>query len=118
MRALFGFEQDLTSGDTGTKCADVTISPPSGDIPLNVSMSTTQTGGHIFYVVGNSTVTPVHNGDNAVSPTVRIGGNSGTVFLGSAPRSGAYVAALCYQSGFLDSNITRGGPYTPPDNDL
>jgi len=112
------FLQSPTSGDTGTKCDSVTITPTDGDIPLNVSFSTTQTAGHIFYVVGTSSAVPQHSGDNAIAPTVRIGSNSGSVFIGSAGPSGKYVAAVCYQSGFLDSDITHGGPYTAPEGGL
>jgi hypothetical protein len=112
------FFDSAISGDTGTKCADVVISPTDGDIPLNVSLSTPQTGGHIFYVVGNASQMPQHVGDNATSPTVRIGSNNGSVFIGSAGPAGKYIAAVCYQSGFLDSNITHGGPYTPPPGPL
>lgn len=104
------FFQSPTQGNTGTKCADVVISPDSGDIPLYIDLSTTQSAGHIFYVVGLSpTLTPQHNGDNAVSPTNRIGTNHGSIFIGAG--NNKYVAAVCYQDGLLDSNVTRGGPY-------
>lgn len=111
------FLQSPVQGDTGTKCDDVTISPLDGDIPVLVDMSTTQTSGHIFYVVGNSTATPQHNGDNAISPTVRVGSNHGTVYISTGITK--YVAAVCVQAGFLDSNVTRGGPYAyDPSGDL
>ena len=113
------FLQAPIQGTSGTKCADVTISPSSGDIPLSVSLTTTQTGGHIFYRVAAAPgLAPVHNGDNAVSPTVRIGSNHGVVSINAGPPgSQRTIQAVCYQSGFLDSNITSG-TYDVPESDL
>lgn len=113
------FFQSPVSGDTGTKCADVVISPSSGDLPLTISLTTTQTSGHIFYrIAGATPIAPVHNGDNAVSPTIRIGGNAGTVTIKSGvPNSVKTISAVCVEPGFLDSNVSIG-TYDSPDTGL
>lgn len=102
------FLQSPISGDTGNKCDDVLIDPDFGDMPLNVTLSTTQTNGHIFYRItsGSTANPPVHDGDNAISPTVRIGTNSATIRIGSGTQK--QLTAICYEAGFTDSNISYG----------
>jgi hypothetical protein len=99
-----GFDQDLTNA--ATKCSPVTISPSTGDTPLDVFLSTTQAGGHIFYRLGNTSSPPAHDGDNAISPTVRIGGVSASIHIGGTQEK--FLTALCYVGGLLDSDITTG----------
>lgn len=111
-RTNIAFLQNPVTGPAGNKCAPVLLDTPAGDVflPETVTMTTTQTGGHIFYRITNTNTNvfnpPVHNGDNAVTPTVRIGSNSGSVFVGNTGSTFRIVAAVCYQAGFLDSDIT------------
>lgn len=118
----FSFFQNVVTGSGGTKCASVTITPTSGPLPSTVNLSTTQTGGHIFYRISTQFEAlhdqwppPVHNGDNAgadpdgVIRTVRIGSNNGTILVSGGTAKN--LTALCYQAGFLDSDVTQGGQY-------
>lgn len=107
----------LGGGGQG-KCVAVTFSPATGQGPLNVHLSTSQTGGHIFYTKALDIITnppaiiPTHTGDVATGTTVRIGTNSGNVGTTS---QFCTLSALCYQSGYLDSDIvTREYGGNPP----
>lgn len=109
--------------DTGntTACADVVISPASGNTPITISVSTATDGAVIFYRVSTNQdppTNPVHNGDNAVSPTVRIGSNSGAVTIsGGTPGSIRGLACVAYKAGLVDSGITYGS-YDVPESGL
>lgn len=110
------FLQSASTDTGGTKCAPVVFSPDSGTMPINVNLSTTEAGGHIFYRIANNDVSPpVHVGDSATSPTVRIGSNSGTISVTQGTGLTRTVKAVCYLPGKLDSDITGAG-YDAPES--
>lgn len=103
------------AGETAEQCDPVVINPDSGLSPRTVSLTTTQSGGHIFYTKATDPfdqpegITPTHSGDVATGSTVRIGTNSGTVLTGSGF---VVIQAITYEPGFLDSDYSEG-VYTP-----
>lgn len=108
------YRQNTGSSPPG-KVADVQINPNFGDMPISVFLSTTTATAHIFYVIYNSSLpqqNPVHNGDNAVPPTIRIGSNSGSVSISNTNQNKT-LRAVGYQPTLQDSNITEGDYLAP-----
>ena len=114
--ALAIMESGQTAGST--QCAGVVLSPSSGTTPLTVNLSTTQTGGHIFYTRALSTidypdpVPPTHSGDVATGTTVRIGTTSGNVNTSSQYCT---IAAITVDpAGILADSDMATSSYAPP----
>lgn len=111
MKKRVQFFSGLQQSPSG-KCQDVILTPNVGTTPLDVDLYTPQTGGHIFYRITSNGigVSPTHSGDNATGATIRIGTNHQIVSTGAGTK---VIRAVCYQAGYLDSNITEG-VYEPP----
>lgn len=111
-RMNISFLQNPIQGNTGNKCAPVEIVPDSGLTPRTVNLdATAQSGGHIFYTKVNNAfhtptgIPPTHSGDTPTGSTIRVGTNFTSFNTGSRY---VVIEALCYQAGFLDSDITIG----------
>lgn len=100
----------ISSSPSAAACDPVTFDPPTdteAGTSLDVTLSTTTSGAHIFYTVNDDIpINPTHSGDNPTGSTVRIGSNSGVVHLTFFPGEVKDVAALAYKSGINDSVIT------------
>jgi len=95
-----------TTGGGTPKCANVVFSPPSGNTPINVNVSTSTVPAHIFYARSvDGSVDPTHTGDSAGPGTIRIGSNNGSFSTGAGTK---VYRALAYAPGYLDSDITEG----------
>jgi hypothetical protein len=96
------------SGGAGApaKCANVVFSPPMGNTPITVGISTSTPNAHIFYAGSNDgSHFPAHTGDSAAPGTTRIGSNSGSISTGA----GTHIYnAVAYEPTHLDSDFTTG----------
>jgi hypothetical protein len=80
----------------------------SGSSHTDVVIACSDLGADLFYTVGNPPPDPVHVGDVAIPPTIRMGANAGHVDSGDG---GNKMKAVAYQSGFIDSDIATSDQY-------